>query len=338
LVAVGSPVFTATNTAFQQSLAARKSASRTDASATTAGALSRALGRTITTDSLVVLNLPFTTVNERFGRPVTLAVLRSERIAATSLGSAPDSVRVTVPADQWVPGQRLYFVETFGAVAYDTVSTTPSVVQRVRMTGGVPDTVTVTRVTWGPTTLGCASPAAPVSPAGTCNPVSGRGGTGHTLVSANEALNVVYWAPIVGLTSLPFTITPEVTGERIAAVGDDALKGIRVVPNPYLMFSEYEQTRGLKRLLFTNLPPRGMIRIFTASGQFVQQITWTEPDLDRNCRATTSTTACTATGDLQWNMRTREDLEIGPGFYVFVVSSEVGGRKAERLGKFVVIH
>jgi hypothetical protein len=37
-------------------------------------------------------------------------------------------------------------------------------------------------------------------------------------------------------------------------------------------------------------------------------------------------------------MRTREDLEIGPGFYVFVVSSEVGGRKAERLGKFVVIH
>jgi hypothetical protein len=37
-------------------------------------------------------------------------------------------------------------------------------------------------------------------------------------------------------------------------------------------------------------------------------------------------------------MRTREDLEIGPGFYIFVVSTDIGGSKKEKLGKFVIIH
>ena len=103
------------------------------------------------------------------------------------------------------------------------------------------------------------------------------------------------------------------------------------------MFSQYEQTPGIKRLMFTHLPPTGTMRIYTASGQMVQQINWTASDLQRNCRATVSTSACTDAGDLAWNMRTREDLEVGPGFYVFLVSTEVGGKKAEKLGKFVII-
>ena len=103
------------------------------------------------------------------------------------------------------------------------------------------------------------------------------------------------------------------------------------------MFSHYEQTAGLSRLMFTHLPPTGTLRIYTASGQLVQQIKWNPSDLQRNCRATVNTTQCSDAGDLQWNMRTREDLEIGPGFYVFVVSTEVGGKKADKLGKFVII-
>jgi hypothetical protein len=110
------------------------------------------------------------------------------------------------------------------------------------------------------------------------------------------------------------------------------------VPNPYVMYSEYEQTPGTKRMLFVGLPPKGTLRIYTASGQFVQQVTWVETDLERNCRATTTTTECIPSGDLTWNLRSHENKEIGPGFYMFVVSTDVGGSKKEKLGKFVVIH
>ena len=121
-------------------------------------------------------------------------------------------------------------------------------------------------------------------------------------------------------------------------MSDGDLSLINVVPNPYVMFSQYEQVDNVKRIYFTGLPSRGTVRIYTASGQFVQQLTWTEADLEKNCTATVNTTACQATGDLAWDMRTREDLEIGPGFYIFVVSTDVGGGKKEKLGKFVVIH
>ena len=70
----------------------------------------------------------------------------------------------------------------------------------------------------------------------------------------------------------------------------------------------------------------------------MQQITWVESDLEKNCRATTVTTECIATGDLTWNLRSHENKEIGPGFYMFVVSTNVGGAKKDRIGKFVVIH
>jgi hypothetical protein len=103
------------------------------------------------------------------------------------------------------------------------------------------------------------------------------------------------------------------------------------------MWSQYEQTSGIKRLMFTHLPPSGTLRIYTASGQLVQQLKWNPTDLQRNCRATVNTTACNESGDLQWNLRSREDLEVGPGFYVFVVSTEVGGKKVDKLGKFVII-
>jgi hypothetical protein len=206
----------------------------------------------------------------------------------------------------------------------------------VRFAGGAPDTVLVSRVTWGPLVLGCDVPSGQ-TPSNTCNPIAGVGGTGYTLTNANQQYNVLYYAPIVGLTSFPYTITPEKTGSQVAAMSSSALKEVRVVPNPYLMFSEYEQTAGVKRLLFTNLPPNGNINIYTASGQFVQRITWVESDLNKNCRATTSTTDCMSTGDLQWNMRSREDLEIGPGLYIFVVQTQGSGKKAEKLGKFVVI-
>ena len=315
---------------YAASLAARVNAGTTNTTAAAAAALNLALNRTnITVDSLASLGIPFTVKNMYLNANATVAVLKSSRTATALLGTNADTLRVTVPTDQWVPGDQLYFVETFKVVRHDTITTSP-LVRRIRLANGVPDSVTVSRVTWGPTRIACGTPV-------TCNPLSGIGGTGYTATNPNQTLNVLYYRPIRGMPAFQYSITPDVAGENIAAVKEGDLSLVKVVPNPYIMFSHYEQTQGLSRLMFTHLPPTGTLRIYTASGQLVQQIKWNPSDLQRNCRATVNTTQCSDAGDLQWNMRTREDLEIGPGFYVFVVSTEVGGKKVDKLGKFVII-
>ncbi len=315
---------------YAASLAARVNAGTTNTTAAAAAALNLALNRTnITVDSLASLGIPFTVKNMYLNANVSVAVLKSSRPVTALLGTNADTMRVTVPTGQWVPGDPLYFIETFKVVRHDTVTTTP-LVRRIRLVNGIPDSVTVSRVTWGPTSLACGTPS-------TCNPLSGIGGTGYTATNANQTLNVLYYRPIRGMPAFQYSITPDVAGENIAAVNEGDLSLVKVVPNPYIMFSHYEQTAGLSRLMFTHLPPTGTLRIYTASGQLVQQIKWNPSDLQRNCRATVNTTQCSDAGDLQWNMRTREDLEVGPGFYVFVVSTEVGGKKVDKLGKFVII-
>ncbi len=328
----------ALNSQYATSLAARASAQISDVSAATAGALTRALGRTITTDSLALLSLPFTVSNLKINRQVTIAVLKSEHPVNALLGLGGDTIRVDVPAGQWIPGDRLYFVETFTTFRTDTLTASP-LRERVKFAAGTADTATVTRVTWGPGNLACGTPS-------TCNPIKGIGGTGFTAVGVNEQYDILYFTPFggnvfqpgTGLYAFNYTIAPERSGRQLASTAKPNLSLVNVVPNPYIMYSQYEQTSQVKRLLFTHLPPSGSIRIYTASGQFVQQLNWTPGDLERNCTATVSTTACQSTGDLFWNMRTREDLEVGPGFYVYVVSTSVNGKKQDKLGKFVVIH
>ncbi len=315
---------------YAASLAARTNAGTTDRSTAAAAALNLALGRTnITVDSLASIGVPFTVKNAYLNKTATVAVLKSSRPLTALLGANADTLRVPVPADQWIPGTPLYFIETFKTVRLDTVTASP-LVRRIRLVNGLPDSVDVSRVTWGPTQLACVTPA-------TCNPIDGIGGSGYTATNANQTLNVLYYRPIRGMPSFDYTITPEVAGANITTVSEGDLSLVRAVPNPYIMFSQYEQTPGIKRLMFTHLPPTGTMRIYTASGQMVQQIKWTASDLQRNCRSTVNTAVCSDAGDLTWNMRTREDLEVGPGFYVFLVSTEVGGKKAEKLGKFVII-
>lgn len=317
---------------YAESVAGRTDATNTVVTAEAAAALNRALNRTnITVDSLAAISVPFTVRNLRFGdRPVQLATLKSAVPTTALLGLGGDTLRVSVPVGKWIPGTNLYWLENLPTYARDTVQASP-LVTRIRRTNGVPDTTSTLRVTWGPMRLGCGTPE-------TCNPIEGFASSGYTQASPGMQYELQWFAPLRGLQSVEFQLNPEVAGQQVAGVPTSELKNIRAVPNPYIMFSEYEQTPGTKRLMFVGLPPKGTLRIYTASGQFVQRITWVESDLDRNCRATTTTTGCIATGDLTWNLRTHENKEIGPGFYMFVVSTDVGGTKKDRIGKFVVIH
>lgn len=315
--------------AFDASLNARATLSTTVKDDSAAAAITRAIGSTVTAADLLTLDLPFTLVNATTKKPVKVAVRSNGHRSTMLLGTSSDTLRVTVPATKWVPGDQLYLIEEVRELAK-----TAGGKDTIILNNGVPDSVTVNRVTWGPAVIGCAVPAGDF----TCNPVTGRGGSGYTAVGANYKYEVVFYAPLGDLLTVDVRVNPDMAGSQVANVTEGDLSLVNVVPNPYVMFSQYEQVEGTKRILFTALPPRGTIRIYTASGQFIQQLIWTEADLERNCTATVNTTTCQSSGDLPWNLRTREDLEVGPGFYVFVVSTDVGGSKKEKLGKFVIIH
>lgn len=113
------------------------------------------------------------------------------------------------------------------------------------------------------------------------------------------------------------------TGARTdAARMASELDRVKVVPNPYLISSLYEEEFGAQRrepirlLKFNNLPPRCTIDIFTIDGDRVKTI---EHDSDN--------------GTENWDMRGAGNREIGPGVYIFLVRTDAG----EKIGRFAVI-
>ena len=104
----------------------------------------------------------------------------------------------------------------------------------------------------------------------------------------------------------------------------EALKNIRVVPNPYLAASAYEPRsqivgRGERRIQFTNLPANCDIRIFNIRGELLQTITHT---------------GGIENGSLFWDLKTKENQDLAYGVYVFHVKAHGIG---EHIGKFAVI-
>ncbi|MCX6152052.1 MAG: hypothetical protein NTX22_16115 [Ignavibacteriales bacterium] len=101
---------------------------------------------------------------------------------------------------------------------------------------------------------------------------------------------------------------------------------IKVVPNPYIVTHEAEarllstQTsgRGEREIRFTHIPPGSKISIFTVRGELIK--TLHHIDL--------------YVGDVYWNLRTEENIDVAYGVYVYVVEAEGIGKK---IGKFALI-
>ena len=103
---------------------------------------------------------------------------------------------------------------------------------------------------------------------------------------------------------------------------------IRVVPNPYIVQDQYDVVAGrnaTSRVYFTNVPSAGELRIYSVSGQFLQQLDWTAADLN-------------GTGDLPYNLRSREGTDLASGLYIWTIRAKGTTGKSELArGKFVVI-
>lgn len=263
--------------------------------------------------SLTAVRLPFTIVNQSYGnRPVRIA-MRARADSTYLLGSGDDTVRVVIPADEWVPGDSLIFIES---VTSDSMSG-----GLVVLSGGQPIPWMRDEITFRPGRIGCDP-----SPRLACNPVRERtpGATGFVPIEAGSTMFFTYYVGFDRPSEYVFTVSAPVTGAAITSVSRARLDSIRVVPNPYVVFSAYQPDMNTSRVLFTHLPPRGTIRIYTVSGQFVQQIVWTETDLRGN-------------GDVYYDLTTREGTALATGLYIWVLSTPIAGGGAGARGKFVVI-
>ena len=104
------------------------------------------------------------------------------------------------------------------------------------------------------------------------------------------------------------------------------LSKIKVVPNPYVVTHSAEQSllstqtsgRGEREIRFTYVPPGSKISIFTVRGELIKEL------YQDNLYA----------GDVFWNLRTEENLDVAYGVYVYVVEApEIG----TRIDKFALI-
>jgi hypothetical protein len=120
---------------------------------------------------------------------------------------------------------------------------------------------------------------------------------------------------VFAFTSHGESIDPETAGDQFRPY---------VVPNPYVASASFEPERfavsgrGERRIEFRGLPARCTIRIYTVRGDLVQTL-FHEGSME---------------GFVAWNLRTRDNLDLAPGLYLFHVD---GGDLGTNIGKFAVV-
>ncbi len=87
------------------------------------------------------------------------------------------------------------------------------------------------------------------------------------------------------------------------------LDAIRVVPNPYYAYSDYEHNALDNRIKITNLPEKCTITIYNVSGSKIKQFTKDTPETT-----------------IEWDLKNFASVPIAGGVYYFHVKSEDGDR------------
>ena len=132
-------------------------------------------------------------------------------------------------------------------------------------------------------------------------------------------------------TTKPFSRYDEVEfSMKAAEISNDLTEGdldrIKVVPNPYVvthagearLLSSQTSGRGEREIRFTYVPPGAKISIFTVRGELIKTLRHEELYV----------------GDVYWNLRSDENIDVAYGVYVFVVEVPKVGTK---IGKFALI-
>ena len=141
---------------------------------------------------------------------------------------------------------------------------------------------------------------------------------------AGDTLILRFAKPISSSDVFSFTMNKASYNPGLAA---NQLKNIKVVPNPYVVTNLFEPTpssglkgRGPRVIKFNGLPPKCKIYIYTSSGDHVRTL-----DHDGNV----------LDGSIDWDLRTKEGLEVAYGVYFYVV--EADGISDKKTGKIAII-
>jgi hypothetical protein len=98
------------------------------------------------------------------------------------------------------------------------------------------------------------------------------------------------------------------------------LDKVHTVPDPYYVTNALEQSSNSKKLRFVNLPSQVIVRIYTVSGILVNVLTLND---------------ATGGGELEWNLRNRNQQFVASGVYFYQVETPDGKSKT---GRFTVVN
>ncbi len=158
------------------------------------------------------------------------------------------------------------------------------------------------------------------------------GFNGGNLTIAQRPSEGEVWIVKANTDYLPASVCGEMRVEATSAewaTQVDELR-VKVVPNPYLVYNEWQATLYSKRLKFINLPSECIIRIFNLNGELVRTIRhhYTYEAAQGEQEVTGS-----AGGDEWWDLLNDNRQLVASGVYIFHIQSDVG----EQVGKFVII-
>jgi len=133
--------------------------------------------------------------------------------------------------------------------------------------------------------------------------------------TAGDTLFFYTWKPLQQGDEYTFSAADY---REVLSAEETDLATIKVVPNPYMVSAQWEQSQYTKKLLFTNLPSVCTIKIFTLTGEYVNKVEHNNLYDD----------------SAAWDLTTINRQEVAPGLYVFTVELP-DGRK--HVGKFAII-
>jgi hypothetical protein len=123
------------------------------------------------------------------------------------------------------------------------------------------------------------------------------GGEYYYTVTSIDTRNVESWM-----------INRNEEGIRAAREPVDNTSSVRVFPNPFKLSSGFPNPNQANDIVFTNLPVKCTIRVYTSSGELVKEIHRDNPN----------------SGEEVWNQLSDARQRTAPGIYFWTVSSDVG--------------
>jgi len=116
-----------------------------------------------------------------------------------------------------------------------------------------------------------------------------------------------------------FDMGPFAPSALDASAEETILDLVRVVPNPYYAFSEYENNKLDNTVKITNLPPYAIVRIFMMDGTMVRQLEIDNRGSDTAISSKNNTSQ--SRNEIDWKLTNFRDVPVASGMYLIHIEA-----------------